>query len=59
MTFGVPGFGSTIRDDQRDSAYQALAASADFASVGSILGSGFYNFIGLSYWNAELGENMQ
>ena len=46
-TLTVSSFGATIRDDVPDSSYQALAASADLASIGSLVAGGFYNGSGI------------
>jgi V8-like Glu-specific endopeptidase len=47
VSFTAPGFGATIRDDQPDSAYLALAALADFTPVGTLVNSWGYNGCGI------------
>ena len=46
-TATLPAPAATIRDDEPDSAYQALAAQSVFASVGSLVGGGFFNGSGI------------
>jgi hypothetical protein len=43
----VPSFGATIRDDEPDSAYLALAALADFTPVGTLVNSWGYTGCGI------------